>query len=152
MLTEKIVKVIGNVGRHIHTVRLRQLFFVQFIGFHTVFLRDILRIAVVFFVKAVARVADISELGEVSAFLYGDIAPVCLIVDIILQMLRNLHGVKFLYVVPPPILVIFYLGVHVVAVKVFCQVDDILQAARVVAHFHSGAKLSVFVLVHIIEL
>ena len=86
------------------------------------------------------------------AFLYGDIAPVCLIVDIILQMLRHLHHVKFLYVVPPQIFVIFDIGVNFVAIKVFGQVDNVLQAARVVAHFHSGAKLIVLVLVHIIEL
>ena len=39
-----------------------------------------------------------------------------------------------------------------IAVQIFRQVDDLLQAAAMVAHFHTGLKLRVFALIHFIQL
>ena len=67
-------------------------------------------------------------------------------------MLRHLHDLQLLDIVPAQIVIIFNIGVNLIAVQIFRQVDDLLQAAAMVAHFHTGLKLRVFAVAHFIQL
>ena len=67
-------------------------------------------------------------------------------------MLRHLHDLQLLDIVPAQIVIIFNIGVNLIAVQIFRQVDDLLQAAAMVAHFHTGLKLCVFAVAHFIQL
>ena len=66
-------------------------------------------------------------------------------------MLRHLYGVQFLNVIPSQIVVVVDVGINVVTVQVFRQIDKLLDAARVVADFHSSLEPLIFILAHIIQ-
>ena len=67
-------------------------------------------------------------------------------------MIRHLHGVQLVDVIPAKIIVILNIRVHIVTVQIFRQVDKVLDTARVIAHLHSGQELVVLAPVHIIQL
>ena len=67
-------------------------------------------------------------------------------------MLRYLHDLQLINVIPSQIVIILNIGVNLIAVQIFRQVDDLLQAAAMVAHFHTGLKLRVFAVAHFIQL
>ena len=101
--------------------------------------------------ETVPGIPHIAQVGELAAFLQGDVPSVGLIVDVVAQMLRHLHGVQFLDVIPAQIVVVVDVGVNVVAVQVLRQVDKFLDAARVVADLHSSLEPLIFILAHIIQ-
>ena len=43
------------------------------------------------------------------------------------------------------------MGIDLIAVQIFRQVDDLLQATTMVAHFHTGLKLRIFAVAHFIQ-
>ena len=43
------------------------------------------------------------------------------------------------------------IGVNLIAIQILGEVDDLLQAAAMVAHFHTGLKLCVFAFAHFIQ-
>ena len=102
--------------------------------------------------EAVPGIPHIAQVGELAAFLQGDVPPVGLIVDVVAQMLRHLHGVQFLDVIPAQIIVVVDVGVNIVAVQVFRQVDKLLNAACVVADFHGRLEPLIFILAHVVQL
>ena len=67
-------------------------------------------------------------------------------------MLRHLHDLQLLNVIAPKIVIVRNMGIDLIAVQIFRQVDDLLQAAAMVAHFHTGLKLRVFAVAHFIQL
>ncbi|CAN4033280.1 Ubiquinone/menaquinone biosynthesis C-methylase UbiE/MenG, partial [Dysosmobacter welbionis] len=72
-------------------------------------------------------------------------------VDVVPQVLRHLHGVQLLDVIPAQVVVVVDVGVNVVAVQVPGQVDDLLQAARMVADLHRRLELFVLALAHLVQ-
>ena len=102
--------------------------------------------------EAVPGVPHIAQVGKLAAFLQSDVPPVGLIVDVIAQMLRHLHSVQFLDVIPAQIVVVVDVGVNVVAVQVLRQVDKLLNAARVVADLHGRLEPLIFILAHVVQL
>ena len=101
--------------------------------------------------EAVPGVPHIAKVGELAAFLQGDVPPIGFIVDVVAQMLRHLHGVQFLDVIPAQIVMVVDVGVNIVTVQVLRQVDKLLDAARVIADLHSRLKPLIFILAHIIQ-
>ena len=149
MLPEKLVHIVGKVHGPF-----RNFFFGDVIleGHHPVFLRDAAALAIVILMETVPGIPHIAQVGELAAFLQGDVPPVGLIVDVIAQMLRHLHGVQFLDVIPAQIVVVVDVGVNVVAVQVLRQVDKLLDAARVVADLHGRLEPLIFILAHVVQL
>ena len=101
--------------------------------------------------EAVPGIPHIAQVGKLAAFLQGDVPPVSLIVDVVAQMLRHLHGVQFLDVIPSQIVVVVDVGVNIVAVQVLRQVDKLLDAARVVADLHGRLEPLIFILAHVVQ-
>ena len=64
---------------------------------------------------------------------------------------RDLHSTQFLDVVSSQVVVIVDTGVNVVAIQIVGKVYQILQSARMLAHFHRRLKLLVFALRHFIQ-
>ena len=149
VLPEKLIHIVGKVHGPF-----RNFFFGDVVleGHHPVFLRDAAALAIVILMEAVPGVPRIAQVGELAAFLQGDVPSVGLIVDVIAQMLRHLHGVQFLDVISAQIVVVVDVGVNVVAVQVLRQVDKLLDAARVVADLHGRLKPLIFILAHIVQL
>ena len=148
VLPEKLVHIVGKVHGPF-----RNFFFGDVIleGHYSVFLRDATALTIVILMEAVPGIPHIAQVGELAAFLQGDVPSVGLIVDVVAQMLRHLHGVQFLDVIPAQIVVVVDVGVNVVAVQVLRQVDKFLDAARVVADLHSSLEPLIFILAHIIQ-
>ena len=148
VLPEKLVHVVGKIHGPF-----RNFFFGDVVleGHHPVFLRDAAALAIVILMEAVPGIPHIAQVSELAAFLQGDVPPVGLIVDVVAQMLRHLHGVQFLDVISSQIVVVVDVGINVVAVQVLRQVDELLDAARVVADLHSRLEPLVFILAHIIQ-
>ena len=148
VLPEKLVHIVGKVHGPF-----RNFFFGDVIleGHHPVFLRNAAALAIVILMETVPGIPHIAQVGELAAFLQGNVPPVGFIVDVVAQMLRHLHGVQFLDVIPAQIVVVVDVGVNIVAVQVLRQVDKLLDAARVVADFHSRLKPLIFILAHIIQ-
>ena len=92
---------------------------------HAVFLRDILTVSVIIFLKAALIVIHITVIGESSRVSQGNITPVCLIVDIVLQVLRHLHGSQLVNVIPAQIVVVVNAGVHIIFIQIVSQVDKV---------------------------
>ena len=67
-------------------------------------------------------------------------------------MVGHLHSLQLVDVIPAKIIMVLDIRVHIVAVQIFRQVDNVLDTSRVLAHFHSGLKLLIFALGHIIQL
>ena len=148
VLPEKLVHIVGKVHGPF-----RNFFFGDVIleGHYSVFLRDATALTIVILMEAVPGIPHIAQVGELAAFLQGDVPPVGFIVDVIAQMLRHLHGVQFLDIIPAQIIVVMDVGVNIVTVQVFRQVDKLLDAARVIADLHSRLKPLIFILAHIIQ-
>ena len=102
--------------------------------------------------EAVPGVPHIAQVGEPAAFLQGDVTSVGLIVDVVAQMLRHLHGVQFLDIISAQIIVVVDVGVNIVAVQVLRQIDKLLDATRVVADLHSRLEPLIFILAHVVQL
>ena len=115
VLPEKLVYIVGKVHGPF-----RDFFFGDVIpeGHHPVFLRDAAALAIVILMEAVPGIPHIAQVGELAAFLQGDVPPIGLIVDVVAQMLRHLHGVQFLDVIPAQIVVVVDVRVDVVTVQV----------------------------------
>ena len=67
-------------------------------------------------------------------------------------MFWHLHNVQFFDVIAPQIVIVLNVGVNLIAVQIFRQVDDLLHAAAMVAHLHTGLELRIVALVHFIQL
>ncbi len=67
-------------------------------------------------------------------------------------MLRHLHGIQFLNVIPAQIIVVVDVGVNLVTIQVLRQVDKLLDAARVVADLHGRLEPLIFILAHVVQL
>ena len=149
VLPEKLVHIVGKIHGPF-----RNFFFGDVVleGHHPVFLRDAAALAIVILMETVPGIPHIAQVGKLAAFLQGDVPPVGFIVDVITQMLRHLHGVQFLDIIPAQIIVVVDVGVNVVAVQVLRQVDKLLDAARVVADLHGRLEPLIFVLAHIVQL
>ena len=149
VLAKKLVHIVGNVH-----CPFRNFFFGNIVleGHHPVFLRDTAVFAIVIFMEGVPGIPHIAEVGKFAALLQGDVPAVGLIVDVILQVLRHLHGVQLLNVIPAQVVMVADVGVHIVAVQVLGQVDDLLQTAGMVADLHSRLELLVLALAHLVQL
>ena len=108
--------------------------------------------AIVIFMEGVPGIPHIAEVGKFAALLQGDVPAVGLIVDVVPQVLRHLHGVQLLNVIPAQVVMVADVGVHIVAVQVLGQVDDLLQTAGMVADLHSRLELLVLALAHLVQL
>ena len=149
VLTEKLVHIKGDIHSPF-----RFFFFGKIVleGHHPVFVGDAAALAVVILAEAVPRIPHIALIRKAAVFVHRHVPAVGLIVDVILQVLRHLHDLQLLDIVPAQIVIIFNIGVNLIAVQIFRQVDDLLQAAAMVAHFHTGLKLRVFAVAHFIQL
>lgn len=67
-------------------------------------------------------------------------------------LLRHMHGVKFFDEISSQIIIVLNIEVNLVSIQIFCQVDDLLHATSMVAHFQTGLKPRIIVLVHFIQL
>ena len=162
--TEKGVDLIGGLHglrdppvvkfilRQFLRLRCLRLQFFQCLRHDTVFLRDVLPVAIVFLIEPAPGVTDIAPVRELAAFLHGNIPAVGLIVDVVFQVLRHLHGLQLVNVIPAQVLIASDIRVHIVAVQVFRQVDQVLDAARVFPHLHGGLELFILALRHVIQL
>ena len=148
-LPEKFIHVIGDIH-----CPLGQFFFRDIIleGHHPVFLRDTAGLAVIILMEGAPGIPDIAQIGKIAAFLQGNIPPVCLIVNVIPQMLRHLHGVQLVDVIPAQVVIVLDGRVQVIAVQVIREVDDLLQAAGMVAHLHGRLELRVLAFAHFLQL
>ena len=102
--------------------------------------------------ETVTRITHIALIREGAVFLQRNVPAVGLIVDVILQMLWHLHNVQFFDVIAAQIVIVMDIGVNLIAIQILGEVDDLLQAAAMVAHFHTGLKLCVFAFAHFIQL
>ena len=150
VLAEELVHIVGDVHRPFGFFLLGQLLRVLE-GHHPVFLRDAAMLPIVILMEAAPGVPHIPQVGELAALLQGDVPAVGLIVDVVPQVLRHLHGVQLLDVIPAQVVVVVDVGVNVVAVQVLGQVDDLLQAARMVADLHRRLELFVLALAHLVQ-
>ncbi|CAN4009502.1 V-type proton ATPase subunit E, partial [Dysosmobacter welbionis] len=150
VLAEELVHIVGDVHRPFGFFLLGQLLRVLE-GHHPVFLRDAAMLPIVILMEAAPGVPHIPQVGELAALLQGDVPAVGLIVDVVPQVLRHLHGVQLLDVIPAQVVVVVDVGVNVVAVQVPGQVDDLLQAARMVADLHRRLELFVLALAHLVQ-
>ena len=66
-------------------------------------------------------------------------------------MLWHLHNVQFFDVIAAQIVIVMDIGVNLIAIQILGEVDDLLQAAAMVAHFHTGLKLCVFAFAHFFD-
>ena len=149
VLTEKLVHVKGDIHSPF-----RFFFFGKIIleGHHPVFVGDAAALAVIILAEAVPRIPHIALIRKAAVFVHRHVPAVGLIVDVVLQMLRDLHDLQLLDIVSPQIVIVCNMGIDLIAVQIFRQVDDLLQAATMVAHFHTGLKLRVFAVAHFIQL
>ena len=151
VLAEELVHVVGNVHCPLGFFLLSQLLRLLE-GHHPVFLRDTVPVPIVHLVKAAPGIPHIPQVGELAALLQGDVPAVGLVVDVVAQMLRHLHGVQLLDVIPAQVVMVVDVGVNVVAVQVLGQVDDLLQTARMVADLHRRLELFILALAHLVQL
>ena len=149
VLTEKLVQVKGDIHGP-----LGFFFFGKIVlkGHHPVFVGDAAALAIVILAEAIPRIPHIALIRKAAVFVHRHVPAVGLIVDVILQVLRDLHDLQLINVIPSQIVIILNIGVNLIAVQIFRQVDDLLQAAAMVAHFHTGLKLCVFAVAHFIQL
>ena len=149
VLTEKLVHIKGDIHGP-----LGFFFFGKIVleGHHPVFVGDAAALAVVILAEAVPRIPHIALIRKAAVFVHRHVPAVGLIVDVVLQVLRHLHDLQLLDIVPAQIVIVLNMGIDLIAVQIFRQVDDLLQAAAMVAHFHTGLKLRVFAVAHFIQL
>ena len=149
VLTEKLVHVKGDIHSPF-----RFFFFGKIVlkGHHPVLVGDTAALTVVILMETVTRITHIALIREGAVFLQRNVPAVGLIVDVILQMLWHLHNVQFFDVIAAQIVIVMDIGVNLIAIQILGEVDDLLQAAAMVAHFHTGLKLCVFAFAHFIQL
>ena len=149
VLTEKLIHVKGDI----HSP-LGFFFFGKIVlkGHHPVLVGDTAALTVVILMETVTRITHIALIREGAVFLQRNVPAVGLIVDVILQMLWHLHNVQFFDVIAAQIVIVMDIGVNLIAIQILGEVDDLLQAAAMVAHFHTGLKLCVFAFAHFIQL
>ena len=149
VLTEKLVHVKGDI----HSP-LGFFFFGKIVlkSHHPVLVGDTAALTVVILMETVTRITHIALIREGAVFLQRNVPAVGLIVDVILQMLWHLHNVQFFDVIAAQIVIVMDIGVNLIAIQILGEVDDLLQAAAMVAHFHTGLKLCVFAFAHFIQL
>ena len=149
VLTEKLVHIKGDI----HSP-LRFFFFGKIVleGHHPVLVGDAAALTVVILAEAVPRIPHIALIRKAAVFVHRHVPAVGLIVDVILQVLRDLHDLQLLDVIAAQIVIVMDIRIDLIAVQIFRQVDDLLQAAAMVAHFHTGLKLRVFAVAHFIQL
>ena len=149
VLTEKLVHIKGNI----HSP-LGFFFFGKIVleGHHPVFIGDAAALTIVILAEAVPRIPHIALIRKAAVFVHCHIPAVGLIVDVVLQVLRHLHDLQLINVIAPKIVIVLDVGIDLITVQIFRQVDDLLQAAAMVAHFHTGLKLCVFAFAHFIQL
>ena len=148
-LPEKLVHVKGDI----HSP-LGFFFFGKIIleGHYPVLVGDTAALTVIILMEAIACITHIALIREGAVFLQRNVPAVGLIVDVILQMLWHLHNVQFFDVIAAQIVIVMDIGVNLIAIQILGEVDDLLQAAAMVAHFHTGLKLCVFAFAHFIQL
>ena len=149
VLTEKLVHVKGDI----HSP-LGFFFFGKIVleGHHSVFLRDAAALTVIILMEGFSGIPHIALIGESAVFLQCHIPAIGLIVDVVLQMLRHLHDLQLINVIAAQIVIVMDIGINLIAIQILGEVDDLLQAAAMVAHFHTGLKLCVFAFAHFIQL
>ena len=149
VLTEKLVHVKGDI----HSP-LGFFFFGKIIleGHHPVLIGDTVALAVVILMETVTRITHIALIGESAVFLQCHIPAISFIVDVVLQVGGNLSDFQFLNVITPQIVIVMDIRVNIIAVQVFREVDDLLQAAGIVSDLHSGLELRIVALIHFIQL
>ena len=149
VLTEKLVHVKGNIHSPF-----RFFFFGKIVlkSHYPVLVGDTATLTVVILMETVTRITHIALIREGAVFLQRNVPTVGLIVDVILQMLWHLHNVQFFDVIAAQIVIVMDIGVNLIAIQILGEVDDLLQAAAMVAHFHTGLKLCVFAFAHFIQL
>ena len=149
VLTEELVHIKGDIHGP-----LGFFFFGKIVleGHHPVFVGDAAALAVVILAEAVPRIPHIALIRKAAVFVHRHVPAVGLIVDVILQMLRHLHNVQFFDVIAAQIVIVMDVRINLIAIQILGEVDDLLQAAAMVAHFHTGLKLRVFAFAHFIQL
>ena len=149
VLTEELVHIKGDIHGP-----LGFFFFGKIVleGHHPVFVGDAAALTIVILAEAVPRIPHIALIRKAAVFVHRHVPAVGLIVDVILQVLRHLHDLQLINVIAPKIIIVLNMGIDLIAVQIFRQVDDFLQAAAMVAHFHTGLKLRVFAVAHFIQL
>ena len=78
-------------------------------------------------------IPHIALIGESAVFLQRHIPTIGFIVDIVLQVGGNLSDFQFLNVITPQIIIVMDIRVNIIAVQVFREVDDLLQATGIAA-------------------
>ncbi len=148
-LAEELVQIIGEIHGPFGF-----FFFGEVVleGHHPVLVGDAAALAVVILPEAVPRIPDIAQIREGAALLQRHVPAVGLVVDVVSQMLRHLHDLQRLDVVPAQIVVVLDIGVDLVAVQILREVDDLLQAAAMVAHLHARPELVVLIVPHLLQL
>ena len=66
---------------------------------------------------------DVPAGGEVPALVDPRIPPVCLIINVVDQVLRHRDGLKLLEIHPPQVLLGVNIGIKAVAVQVLREID-----------------------------
>ena len=92
---------------------------------------------------------DVPARGEVPALVDPRVPPVCLIVNVVDQVLRHLDGSKILDIQAAQVLLAVNVRIKIEVVQVLGQIDQLLDAAGVLAAVHDGLKLCQLVLVQL---
>ena len=91
-------------------------------GENLVFIRNILPPGIVLY-EAAAIVEHIASGGEVAALIDADIPPVCLIVDLVDQMLRHFHTAELQHIHTAQLLVTMDIRIELKAIQILREVD-----------------------------
>nr|DAO37335.1 MAG TPA: hypothetical protein [Caudoviricetes sp.] len=96
-------------------------------------------------------VEHIAAGGKMPVLVDTNIPPVCLVVDVINQVFRHLHGLKIQNIHTAKFFIVFYSGVKLEAVKVLGQVDQVLDGACVFPGIHDRLQLFQLVRGHFLQ-
>ena len=96
------------------------------------FIRNILPPGIVLY-EAAAIVEHIASGGEVAALIDTDIPPVCLIVDVVDQMLRHFHTAESQHIHTAQLLVTMDIRIELKAIQILREVDQISHAGSMFA-------------------
>ena len=149
VLTEKLVHVKGDI----HSP-LGFFFFGKIVleSHHPALIGDTAALAVIILMEGFSGIPHIALIREGAVFIHCHVPAVGLIVYVVLQVLRHLHDLQLINVIAAQIVIVMDIGVNLIAIQILGEVDDLLQAAAMVAHFHTGLKLCVFAFAHFIQL
>ena len=101
-------------------------------GENLVFIGNILPPGIVLY-EAAAIVKHIASGGEVAALIDADIPPVCLIVDVVDQMLRHFHTTELQHIHTAQLLVTMNIRIELKAIQILREVDQISYAGSMFA-------------------